>query len=768
MILLLTFHQGLAQYPELKGSLSVRHSCRSIAGSRLSPLLSIPLVVLFSRSAAAQTADLSGTINDPSGAVIIGATLTVAKQESGVKETASSRERGLYRFPFLLPGSYVITVDAPGFQAERRSDVKLDPGQQARLDFVLAPARLKQQITVPGSPLSESPAVSTDVDPKLVAELPTNGRSFQTLIELAPGVVPTGGTTLAARVPPWFPGQLSVNGQRDTANYFSVDGVSANTAFPVGTVPGFDVIGSTHGIISMDDMQELKLQTSTTTADTGRAAGGQLEIVSRSGSNQFHGSAFDYFRNEALDANDWFANAAGQPRPALRRNDFGAVLGGPLLKNRTFFFFSYEGVRSLEPGVAKYSVPSVAARQQATGAIQDLLDAFPLPNGPEDPSSMLAVLTSVDTNLEYLDNTTLRIDHIVNQKLKVLGRYSEAPSNAKGRGGSEVDTSWVNFRSATLGGTLTISPRTLSDLRLNYSGNENGASVAMTRWGGAIPPPNSLLFPPFASPSSSLIFFNLGGPHFRVGTFSDNLQRQGNLVSNTSLVRGSHNVKFGADYRYLSPHYGPFKYRQAVFFPDIPTALTGIANEVDVWGLDSVTLGLHNLSLYGQDNWKLTPRFTLTYGLRWEFVPPPHAKGNVPLLTITGFPDLAALNVATPGTPLYNTTYTNFAPRVGAAYELFRAPAKEMVLRGGFGTYYDLGLGDVTDAAASFPHLRQSVAFQAPYPLSPDVAAPPPPAVLEPPYIGTFNAFVSDHALPRTYQWNLTLDQNLGSSQTLS
>jgi Carboxypeptidase regulatory-like domain/TonB dependent receptor len=736
----------------------------------------LSLMLVLGPHAAGQTADLSGTVRDPSGAVIPRAIVTITKENTGLKQETLSEEQGFYRFAFLPPGSYAIAAMAQGFRFLSQPGVKLDAGQKARVDFTLLPASVKESITVRGSTSSvqtESPAVATEVDSQLIRDLPVNNRSFQPMIALAPGAsFQSNGTS------------LNVNGQRDTANYFTVDGVSANVAMgsrpfgegptPGGVFPAFDALGSTHGIISMEALQEFKLQTSTYTAEFGRAGGGQLAIVSRSGSNELHGSVFEYFRNEVLDTNDWFANAAGFPRAELRQNDFGTFFGGPILKDRTFFFFSYEGLRAQLPTTAKTSVPSLAAREAATGPIQQLLNAFPLPNGPEDPASMLAIRTNTYFSSPSLDNTSIRIDHAVNERLTVFGRYSEAPSGGKGSGaaGSEIGTGALNFRVATLGATLVLSPHTASDLRLNYTRTEASESDTLASLGGAVPPPNSLLFPPFASPSSSRIFVSMGDPHFAVGRLADNLQRQGNIVSNTSLVRGSHEVKFGADYRYLAPHYGPFNYRQGIFFGDIPTALSGVADEVDIDSFDSVTLGIHNLSLYGQDSWKINPRLTLTYGLRWELVPPPHATGGQQLYTLTGlpnsgFPHFREIQLAPLGTPLYETSYANFAPRVGAAYQLFRAPGRETVVRGGFGIYYDLGIANATDAAASFPHLLTKMVFFVPYPLSPEITAPPPPADFQNPS-GTFNVFGPDHVLPRSYQWNATIDQRLGPNQVLS
>jgi Carboxypeptidase regulatory-like domain/TonB dependent receptor-like, beta-barrel len=731
------------------------------------------LLLAFGLKAAGQTANLSGTVSDSSQAAVVGASISISRESTAAKLTTTSTERGTYRFAFLLPGSYTIRVEAQGFETISRAGVKLDPGQ-ARLDFALSPAVVKEDITVHGRTSSlqtESPAVSTEIDPQLVRDLPLNGRTFQSLIFLAPGVVATSCNLGCSG------GQFSVNGQRDTSNYFTVDGVSANVGVGPGpaaggAVPAFNYLGQTHNMVSMDDMQEFKLQTSTYSAAYGRAAGGQLEIVTHSGSNQYHGSLFDYFRNEAMDANDWFTNAAGLPRAPRRQNDFGGVFGGPILKDRTFFFASYEGLRVRRPVSIRMWVPSRSVRQAATGVSQQILNAFPLPKGPEDPATMLAPLVGSSAFLDSSDNTSIRIDHTLNQKLVVFGRYSEAFSNQRFQRPGGFDRNEVNFRSVTLGATRALSPEMASDLRVNYSRTTFGSNSGLDSSGGAIPPPDSLLFPaPFASPGSSLVSMSVQGTRaFFVGRFADYLQRQGNLVSNTSIVHETHEVRFGIDYRYLAPLIGPTGYRQNIRFAGVPGVLSGLATNPSINSADSVTLSFHNLSLYGQDNWKVSPRLTLIYGLRWEFEPPPHAQANQSLRTVTGFPDLASMQLAPAGTPLYQTTYTNFAPRVGLAYQLRRSPGRETVVRGGFGTYYDLGIGSIADAASSFPHKRnKSIPGSVPYPLSPQDAAPPPPVTLDPPYSSIrLNVFVPDHVLPRSHQWNLTVDQTLGTNQVIS
>jgi hypothetical protein len=736
--------------------------------------------VLLGLAAAlrAQTADLSGVVTDSSHASIVDANVSITKEYTGIKQTTLSGDQGLYRFAFLLPGPYVVSVEAAGFKPVVRSRVKLDPGQQARLDFTLAPAAVQQSITVTSSISSvqtDSSAVGTVVDSHLVRDLPLNGRTFQSLIALAPGVVLP--TTLNQTVGDST--GIFVHGQRGTANYFTVDGVSANVGMGSGPFfvgpsaggaePALTVLGTTHNLISIDDMQEFTLQTSTYSADIGRAGGGQLLIVSRSGSNQFHGAAFDYFRNEALDANDWFANANGLPRAAHRQNDFGGVIGGPLIKDRTFFFFSYEGLRLRLPSTVSIAVPSLQARQTASGAVQQLLNAFPLPTGPEIPTLTLAPFTANSPTSVSSDNTSIRIDHAITRKVSLFGRYSEARSNSSVLSGTQFASSVANFRSLTLGANFVLSPKVTDDLRLNYSRNEVGGRSALESVSGGVPPPDSLLFPaPFASPGSSLFVLHLGLSNFRTGRSADNVQRQINIVNNTSIRQGSHDLRVGVDYRYLDPHYGPFDYQQAVFFSGISGALSGVVRQANITSFDSVNVGFQNFSAYAQDSWRVHPRLTLNYGLRWELNPAPYAKGGQPLVTLIGFPDLAAIQLAPVGTPVYRTGYSNFAPRFGAAYQLFQYPSRETVVRGGFGVFYDLGVGNIGDAATSFPYLRVKTATRVPYPLTQQVAAPPPPTSFNPPYSGLFNVFAPNHKLPRSYQWNVTVDQRLGPNQLIT
>lgn len=279
-----------------------------------------------------QTAELSGNVIDPSKAVVSNASVKLIKEDTRAERQTKTNAEGLYSFSFASPGFYEVSVQAPGFRMAQ-SRVKLEVGQSARLDFPLELATAGEVVSVTagtGLVQSDSAAVSTVIDRQFIETLPINGRTFQTLIALTPGVVMTKANFGEQ-------GQFSVNGQRANANYFTIDGVGANIGVSAGStlvqsasgsLPGLGAIGGTNTLVAVESMQEFRVQTSTYAAEYGRTPGAQISIATRSGTNNFHGSLFDFFRNDALDARDWFANQQSLPKPRLRQNDFGGVLGG--------------------------------------------------------------------------------------------------------------------------------------------------------------------------------------------------------------------------------------------------------------------------------------------------------------------------------------------------------------------------------------------------------------------------------------------------------
>jgi hypothetical protein len=751
--------------------------------------------------AQSSTATLSGTVMDEAGALIPAVQITLLNLSTALQRHATTNDEGSYVIPLLPPGRYNVTAERHGFTTVEIRNVVLNTGDQLSLRVKLKVGEIGETVTIVEAPsgVQESAAVGTIVNRNFVEHLPLNGRSFQSLFELTPGVVLTRATFNEQ-------GQFSVNGQRANANYFMVDGVSANVGVSAGSAPGqsaggslpaLTALGSTNNLVSVDALEEFRILTSTYAPEFGRTPGAQVSIITRSGTNEFRGTLFDYFRNDALDASDWFSNSRGLRRPSLRQNDFGGVLGGPIVKDRAFFFFSYEGLRLRQPQVAITEVPSISARQIAPMALRPFLNAFPLPNGPETQNG-LAEFSASYSDPASLNATSLRVDIVRSERLALFSRYNYATSETTQRGRTIVpgfsvqavvnpsiaqslnnlSHARLDTETVTLGATFSLSSATINEVRANWSRARGATRFALDDFGGAVPVQPALLFPPSAPPEDAGFQFLLGGGtnnSFVVGKNVDNLQRQINLVDNLSLIRGAHHLKFGVDYRRLTPVYDSPRYNQSVVYQGITgangsppgTVLSGIAASVQVFsGAGPRYPVFTNFSAYAQESYPVTSRLSLTYGLRWELNPPPtEAEGNHPF-TVQGLDNPPNLTLAPRGTPLWRVTYNNFAPRVGLAYQFSGDEGRELVLRAGLGIFYDLGNGQSAQGFGSvFPFVAVKRFTNVPYPLSPDQAAPPP-LSLNPPF-GTVVAFDPNLKLPRVLQWNLALEKSLGANQTI-
>ncbi|HEX8473211.1 MAG TPA: carboxypeptidase regulatory-like domain-containing protein [Pyrinomonadaceae bacterium] len=737
------------------------------------------------------TATLSGTVLDEAGAVVASVRITVLNLGTAFQRHATTDEEGSYVIPLLPPGSYHVTAYRDGFTPLEIRHVVLNVNDQLSLRVRLRVGEIGESVTIieHASGVEESASVSTVVNRQFVENLPLNGRSFQTLFELAPGVILTR-TRFDEQ------GQFSVNGQRANANYFTVDGVSANIGVSAGATPGqaaggslpaLTTLGGTNNLVSVDALQEFRIQTSTYAPEFGRTPGAQVSIVTRSGTSELRGTLFQFFRHDALDANDFFGNSRGLRQGALRQHDFGGVLGGPLVRERAFFFFSYEGLRLRQPQVAVTEVPASSARAAAPSALRPFLDAFPLPNGA-DLGNGFAEFAASYSDPSRLDAASLRTDFALAPRVNLFARLNLAPSRTVQRGGVSVtgfsgqslntrNTTALDTQTLTAGATLALSPRVTGDLRANWSRTRGATTLSLDDFGGARPPPAAQLFPPTVATDTDAGFqFLLRGganSNFGLGRIVDNLQRQFNVVGSLSVLRGAHQLKFGVDGRLLLPVYRPLRYAQTVVFGDEHT--NGVRSIIDGAGRASrVEVSAEaeprsalfaNLSAFAQNTFRATPQTTFTYGLRWEFNPPPRERRDRHPFTINQLEDPSRIDFAPRGTPLWQTTYANFAPRFGLAHQL--SPARGTTLRGGFGIFYDLGTGQAGQVFGStFPYRKERILSDVAFPLAP-VEAAPPPLNLDPPY-GTIYAFSPKLQLPRTLQWNISVEQPFGQKQLLT
>jgi hypothetical protein len=782
-----------------------------------------PYIILLSVCASMWAATLlaqspngviNGLVRDPSNRVIGGAEILIVNDATGVKYFGKTNDDGIYVVPNLPPGPYRLQVSRVGFKTLIKPDIILNIQDALSVNFTLPVGAVFETVTVEGgaSMINTTDAsVSTVIDHSYVQNMPLNGRSFQDLILLTPGIVtqtPQANATIAVL---GKTGEFSVNGQRAESNYYTVDGVSANVGAGggVGATEGAGLsgslgastsLGTTQALVSVDDLQEFRVQSSTYSAEYGRNPGGQFAFETKSGTNQWHGTAYGYLRNGYFDASDWFNDYFSVKEPALRQNDFGGTFGGPVKipqlyngRDKTFFFVSFEGLRLASPQAATVNfVPDSTLRGSAPSPLGQVLNAYPVQNGPEvlvncDPvtdltcpstgphpgqkQNGLAEYISSWSNPNSINAISVRFDHVVNDKLRFFFRFSDTGSSSVTRGTpgqlltpTTKTTSAYALRSYTAGASSIFSSRLDNDFRLNYSSNLVTSIAVIDAFGGSTPV-NLAQLGGLGSGSEPIIFFVYNGDNFQLLQGGPSIaQRQWNLVDTMSRSLGRHQFKYGMDYRRLAPFAilpSPLVTYYYLSESAVQTNSPLVFPEVFAPGFPMYT----NFSVFGQDEWKVSQRLSVSLGLRWEVNPPPGVtKGLKPYALQGSSPDTWSL--APQGTPLWRTTWFNFAPRLGIAYILRHTPDWETVIRGGGGIFFDTGqqLGSLGFNGPGFLAAGQfqSGSFSGPV-VVPTITNPP-----TTPYMPGPIAFPTHLQLPYTLQWNASIEQALGKSQALT
>lgn len=757
----------------------------------------------------AQSAQIQGEVSDSSGAVIPKAAVRVVNQQTGTERKTATNGSGQYSVPGLDPSVYKIFVQATGFSTAVSTPITLNVAQNAVLDFKMQVGSEAQSITVDGSGPTintTDASVSTVIDRKFVENMPLNGRSFQDLISMTPGVATQSPQTVASI---GNNGDFSVNGQRTESNYYSVDGVSANTSAGYasgyaqsatgGTLPASTALGTTQALLSVDALQEFRVQSSTYSAEYGRTPGGQFSFATRSGTNQVHGSAFEYLRNNYFDANNWFNDHYGTAEPALRQNDFGGTVGGPILipkvydgRNKSFFFLSYEGLRLTLPQAATLQyVPSLSLRQAAPATIQPILNAFPIPTGAEAsiacnnatyacPAGQ-PVGTLVPSGFSpfiqpyalpsRVDSTSARIDHAFSPKLSAFFRFGDTPSSSSTRNLSMVGQSSSSILTYTMGANLQVNQAINDEFRLGYSSGRSTATYTLDSFGGATPTNLASAMGangyPGAFPEFYMFINGLGTASISTEK-AQNESQQWNVVDTISVISGRHQMKFGADYRRISSPLEPTSPSIFAEFTSGPSVIANSAALLSITKINNATPIFNEISIFAQDDWRVVPSLSLSMGLRWEVDPPPgEANGNLPYTLLGNISVPSSLTVAPAGTPLWPTTFHNFAPRLGLAWTAHNDPGRETVLRAGGGVFFDTDDQFATQGFRGLGFFGVNNLFGAPLPATSSelnfaisTSAP---------YAGSsIYGFPSHLQLPYSLQWNAALDQGLGSKQSVT
>jgi hypothetical protein len=738
--------------------------------------------------AQTDNASISGRVTDPSGSVVTSATIELQNVERGTVTKTATNETGIYVFPAVRPGVYHMSVSKQGFHKVDFVGLTVNTQDHIEQNFALTVGAVSESVTVESNAIAVEPsaAVGTTVDNEFVKGIPLNGRTFQSLLMMTPGMVFSTGEQ----------GQISVNGGRTDTNYFTVDGASANFGAGVqslydqsagGAIPGFNSFGSTQNLLSLDAMQEIKIQTSSYSAEFGRQPGAQVSLVSKSGTNNYHGTISEYLRNSATDANYWFSDQLGKPKVPNRANNFGATFGGPVRipgvyndKDKTFFFFSYEGVRTALPQpAASFNVPAACLHNNPAlnPQVQALMNAFPVPNNT--PGSCATTSNGIGTfvtswnNFTNMDSFSLRLDQTFGTRWNLFIRANHAFSESRVYNLAQLAHWPVKTDTETLGLTTQVTHAMTNVFRANFSRSIARNTYEWTTAFGGQPIDNIKSLLPPGVPDYAVPYFLVPGGRYEVGPYTYHRQAQINAVDNATYQLGPHSITFGTDLRWMKPLYVDNGYIYQISLTNVGNLLQNMTSSGSLITSIPIEALVRNTSFYVNDSWRASRHLTLSLGLRWD-INPAASFGQYHLPTFTGFPDVTkmALN-PTPG-PLYPTPMKEFAPRLGAAYSLHLIHGWDTVVRGGWGIFYDLGQGTGLATSHSFPFsLTQSITAL-PFPLAANTFPPATlPYPLTAPYgpptgVVTFGVFNSNYVLPRTQQYTFSIQQQLGREQLLT
>jgi len=676
-------------------------------------------------SAQQETATITGSVKDQSGAIVPKATVTVTNTQTNISVKTEADDTGFYTIPSLRPGEYSVTAESAGFQKINRTGVTLQVAQVARIDLTLKAGQLTETVeVVAATPLLDTQTSSRGlvIDEKKIVELPLNGRDYNQLALLSPGVLP--GTPRLASVN--FKGVLNVNGNRTFNNVFLLDGVdniSYSNSFRGENVQLVQP--------SIEALQEFKIQTNAYSAEYGRSSGAVVNATIKSGTNIVRGSVYEFLRNDALDANNFFSNALNAPKPKRERNQFGAAAGGPLVRNKTFWFGDYEGLRDLEGIPRVRQVPTAAEKAGlfssavvdpfATGRPEFARNAqgqWVIPKERWDPVGAAIVALIPDPNVAGTtiyastpvtdtrqDQFDVRLDHQYSSNLTLFGRFSFVdtltfrPAPLPGLGeGSFNDAFGSNdnrSQGLALGLTWTASPTLVGEFRFGYArgdyytyppnfGRDGAAEIGLKN----VPNDPAIVG---GVPKVNIQSFDAVGRHTSTPQFQT--PRSWNPRATFSLTRGAHFIKFGGEFLHvqtrindLNATIGRMNFENRFTNRAMGDLLLGLPSQLALTSYTVMDQGQDMKFFFVQDDYRLSPKLTANVGLRYEYANPPVEKDNqFSNFDPTSGTMIFAKDGSTYERALIHPDRNNVAPRIGFAY----TPWSKAVVRAGYGIFYN-------------------------------------------------------------------------------
>ena len=717
-------------------------------------------------SAQTTTATISGTVNDEAKALLAGVSVSVKNLATGIVRVTTTDSQGRYRIALLPPATYEVQAAATGFQTAVRSELELTVGREALIDFTLSVGEVTARVLVAGEASlveTKESSIGALVDDKKIRDLPLNGRSYDQLVLLQPGIssYPNAATDLQFGSGAKF----TAFGARPQANLYLIDGTDINDQadFTPGSAAGLT--------LGVETLREFKVLTSSYGAEYGRKSGAVVVAVTQSGSNDIHGDAFYFMRNDNLDARNFF----DQKKPEFKRNQFGGTFGGPVIRNKAFIFGGYEGLRELLGLSYVTIVPSADVHRGCvpgpTGLrcigvnpkIQPYLALYPLPNG-QDHGDGTADFFSSPTKTTREDNFTIRSDYEINKRDSFFARYTFDDADVLLP--DPVLIFGQSFRSRYQYVTLTeqrvISPRMLNVFRFGFNRSYSDSQAIQTT--GETP---ELAFMPGQTMMGNLVIDSTATSVFDGGfgpvaalprTFAYNLFQ---YSDDLSYSKGSHFLKFGATYsrNQLNAKDLAFIPRGTYSFRTMETFLRAqpYLFRAEAPGSDTQRAWRQNIfGFYFQDDWQFNRNLRLNLGLRYEFVTIPHeihGKSSTLVNLTDKDPTIGPLWQNNPSTG-------DFAPRIGFAWDVFGNGKTS--IRGGAGVYYDLPI-------SYFYSIQGSRTF--PFHFTGSVNNPPFPNALDglfTPSARSLVTFDKHLSTPTKFQYNISVQREIQNGTVVS